>query len=151
MQKKSVPSHKNATSLLQNKGLRSTPVRKTVLQLLLDSTGSIATQTVEAKLGSSVHRVTLYRVLRDLEQHGVIHRFTDPSGTSHYGLCSKECSHGVHHDCHPHFLCVQCRKVICLEQTSLPAITTPAGYQLQQVTCFAEGLCPDCASLTKAT
>ena len=43
-------------------------------------------------------RITLYRVLNDFEEAGLVHKVIDPQGVAHFALCKDGCLHGHHHD-----------------------------------------------------
>ncbi len=93
-------------------------VRKTKsLELLLNEfkNESTAISTIELirRLDSKLNKTTVYRVLENLEDDGILHSFLDGNGVKWYAMC-KGCHHSKHEDEHPHFHCLDCGKIECL-------------------------------------
>ncbi|MBU2997528.1 transcriptional repressor [Cellulophaga baltica] len=93
-------------------------IRKTQsVALLLDefntNSGAISVTTLNKRLNSNLNKSTIYRVLDKLEDDGVLHSFLGDNGIKWYAKC-EGCSHDNHKDIHPHFQCVVCGKVDCL-------------------------------------
>jgi len=59
-------------------------------------------------------RVTAYRTLRAFLDRGIVHRIEGDNGTWHYEMC--KCP-DIEHVLHPHFVCSECKKIMCLEST----------------------------------
>lgn len=94
-------------------------IRKTQsLELLLDefqnASGAISAKELVKRLGSKMNKTTIYRVLEKLEDDGVLHSFLGKDGIKWYAKC-KGCSKTEHIDVHPHFQCLDCGKVDCLD------------------------------------
>ncbi|WP_299549668.1 transcriptional repressor [Seonamhaeicola sp.] len=94
-------------------------IRKTQsLELLLgefqEDSGAISAKELVKRLSSQMNKTTIYRVLDKLEDDGVLHSFLGKKGIKWYAKCSG-CSKSGHIDVHPHFQCLDCGKVDCLD------------------------------------
>lgn len=134
--------HASAEHLLQQHRLRQTPIRQAALGLFLDTSHALTHQMIEARLGGSFDRVTLYRTLKSFEEKGLIHRIADDSDAVHYALCY-DCGHEQHADNHIHFKCETCGHTFCLEEV-IPQIVVPNQYKITQVQMLVTGKCPSC-------
>jgi Fur family ferric uptake transcriptional regulator len=124
--------------------LRQTPVRRAVLQILLDSSFALSGHEIEQQIGSDVDRITLYRTLKTFEESGLIHRVIDTSDTVRYAACSIECSAHEHFDNHVHFKCTNCQHIYCLNQVAIPAVTLPAKFEAKTRDYLLAGVCREC-------
>ena len=133
-------------SLLASKSLRVTKPRLDILQLLLDNTTALSQHELEQRVGPTADRVTLYRTLKTFVQAGLLHQIPDEQFGLRYALCDTHAcgTEGPHHHDHLHFKCNQCGDTICLEDVRLPALPMPAGFQLEEITVLAKGICQKC-------
>lgn len=104
---------------IRSRGLRATPARVSTLILLRDSASPLTHAEVSEALGSlGFDKATLFRNLNDLSEVGLIRRTelgdhvwrfeaTDPDSEGSGG--------------HPHFVCVDCGTVTCLDRVQLTA------------------------------
>lgn len=129
--------------LLKSYQLRSTPVRKQVLDLFIQTNHALGKANIEAEL-DEIDRITLYRTLRTFEQKGIIHQAIDGSGKTKYALCSQECSEHEHHDHHAHFYCTRCEKTVCMNSITVPKIEIPDGFQIAAAQLILSGTCKNC-------
>lgn len=132
-----------ARQRLQTLGQRVTPARLATLAALLDSSSALSHHAVAAKLGESgehFDRVTLYRVLEWLVEQGLAHKVAGEDRSWRFGAMLDE-SHE-----HPHFRCLRCGKVLCLD-TLRPALILglPSSYTIQRAEITIQGTCPDCS------
>src|SRR4051812_9100106 len=104
-----------ASGQLKGKGLKVTAARVSVIEVLEKSGLAYAHAELEA-LYKKMDRVTLYRVLKDFEDAGLVHKIIDMQGVTRYALCRHSCPGEHHADEHVHFNCESCRKVFCLEK-----------------------------------
>ncbi|SFD03776.1 Fur family transcriptional regulator [Algibacter pectinivorans] len=122
-------------------------IRKTQsIELLLsefsNSTGAISAIELIKRLSAKVNKTTVYRVLDKLEDDGVVHSFLDKSGIKWYAKCNS-CTHAQHFDSHPHFQCLNCGKVDCLEiEVALPNIP---NRQVEVSQILIQGNCESCS------
>lgn len=130
--------------LLRENGLKVTPHRLRVLEEITQKEVAISQPDLEKIVGKEVDRVTLYRILSNFEEKGIVHKIFDLNGTATYAICSVECSEDHHHDQHVHFICSVCNSVYCLEEISLPKIRLPEKFTLHSIALNAVGLCDNC-------
>lgn len=138
----------SATELLQRYQLRSTPVRRAVIEHLRQHEGASSASDMSAAIESD--RVTLYRTLQTFEEIGLIHKVQDGTATEKYALCGDDCGPQGHSHTHPHFRCDSCDLTYCLEETRLPEPVLPKGYQLRDVMIVYQGTCQGCHSAALA-
>lgn len=132
--------------LLRRHRLRSTPVRRAVVDCLRDSTA--ARTLAELDAAADGDRVTLYRTLKSFEEVGLIHRVADASGQVHYALCGEACGPEAHAHEHAHFRCNSCSQTYCLPEARTPAPVLPKGYRVQEVHVTYQGTCQQCNAPT---
>jgi Fur family transcriptional regulator, ferric uptake regulator len=141
----------NATArLLKNHGLRRTPARATILQILTRAGRPLSHPEIlkRHKGAGSFDRVTVYRTLETLVQAGLLHRIQGTDGAWRYcrhrydspGKCAGN---------HIHFLCAQCGRMSCLPEQILPWVEAPAGAQIHSKQLVVHGLCAGCAAASK--
>jgi Fur family transcriptional regulator, ferric uptake regulator len=130
--------------LLKRNQLSVTDSRSKILELFLQQNGALAHADIEKKSGASFDRVTVYRTLQTFVEKGIIHTIPTADNSILYALCKDACSEGHHYDHHVHFVCQQCSNTICLEDSTVPDIKLPNGYQATQVEVVVNGICKDC-------
>ncbi|MGJ1431264.1 Fur family transcriptional regulator [Sphingobacterium spiritivorum] len=134
------------TSLLRSNKLKVTQPRLRVLEIVSAKNSAISQPDLEKILGAEIDRVTLYRILANFEEKGILHKIFDLNGTATYAICSTQCSAHDHHDQHVHFICTVCNSIFCLEEISLPKINLPKNFKLHSIAVNAVGLCDNCQS-----
>ena len=83
---------------------------------------------------------TIYRVLSQFEESGIVHKLNFENNQAIYELCGVE-----HHD---HLVCVKCNTIIefqddIIEQHQLQ-IAKKHGFELTDHSLYLYGLCKDC-------
>ncbi|MEL7423256.1 MAG: transcriptional repressor [Bacteroidota bacterium] len=136
---------KQSVSLLKKYGLRVTLVRDKVLELFLASAKTALSNADIEKHFERIDRITLYRTLRTFEKKGLIHQVFDNSGIPKYAAGSEKQLEQKHNDEHVHFHCVKCEKTVCLENTVLPNVKTPEGFQIEERHLVLSGTCDSCS------
>lgn len=128
---------------LRERGARVTPARLRVLALLRGAERGLSHHDVEKALddGTPVDRVTLYRVLDWLVEQGLAHKTADEQRVFRFSAAS---TGGEPHQAHAHFVCDDCGKVFCLEDTPRAAPRLPAGFASTQVEFEVHGHCAAC-------
>lgn len=132
------------SGVLSTHQLRVTSNRLKVLELMYQKEYAISQQELTEALPPSFDRVTLYRILNQFEENGIIHKVINPDGQQVYAVCSHECDHTHHADEHFHFYCESCEKTYCLEDVKIPSPELPLGYTLQSLNINGKGVCKDC-------
>ncbi|MGB0424289.1 MAG: Fur family transcriptional regulator, partial [Flavobacteriales bacterium] len=101
-------------ALLRERKLKATPTRLAVLELFLENDNAVAHSVMQEQL-EDFDRVTLYRILQALLEHGVIHKAFTRDNETYYALCSHTCSSQQHQHEHIHFKCTKCEEVSCVQ------------------------------------
>ena len=128
--------------LLDSAKLKRTESRKKILDVLLKAAGPQTADEIISAIGKSgPNRVTVYRTLESIVEAGIVHRaFID--GRSQYYELGNKCTE---HQCHPHFVCSDCGRTLCLPEVSVPMVSNaPAGFVINRQKVRLEGLCPKC-------
>jgi len=129
---------------LKKAGLKATVPRLKILSILEQNAAShmSAEDVYKALLesGEDVGLATVYRVLTQFEQAGILDRHHFAEGHSVFEL-----NQGEHHD---HLLCVKCGKVEEFVDEVIEArqeaIAEKAGFEITQHSLYIYGICPDC-------
>lgn len=132
--------------ILRASGLKKTSVRVGVLKHLSNSLNALSQPEFETLFNGLENRVTVYRVLRDLEEKGLIHRVYDLEGVARFALC-KPRQVQAHSDDHIHFNCVTCKNVFCMEDIHLSIPDLPKGFEFRAIHFTIEGVCKICNSI----
>jgi Fur family transcriptional regulator, ferric uptake regulator len=136
-------------SAVRAKGLRATPSRLAVLELLRSSDSPMSHGDVADRLATQEwDRATIYRNLTDLAEAGLVRR-TDVGDH----VWRFEAVTGDHEaSAHPHFVCTECGTVECLPEIELAVRTSrtasrakpPRAVKQRQVEVHVRGLCDAC-------
>jgi Fur family ferric uptake transcriptional regulator len=124
-----------ARTLLKKKDLRCTDPRLRTLDVILAGDRPLSHAEIEERLEPRLDRVTLYRVLGDLAEAGLLRRITTGAATRY----------GVSGHAHAHFTCDACGKTTCLETVPVPRPALPVRYVVEEVELNFSGLCPGCS------
>jgi len=130
---------------LRNHGLRVTAVRMGVLNALNHRGQAVSQPELEVDLGNTCDRVTLYRTLNTLCEHGLLHRIVDDKGTSRYAPCHDDCgATDRHFHTHLHFYCQSCNETRCLNETEIAIPALAEGFEIHHIQFSASGICGIC-------
>mgnify|MGYP000645009611 FL=1 len=131
---------------LKNTGLKATLPRLKILEIF--QTGGLRHMTAEDVFRillnehSDIGLATVYRVLTQFEQAGILERSHFESGKAVYEL-----NEGKHHD---HLICTSCGKVEEFYDAEIERrqqmIALDKGWVMQDHAMSLYGLCADCAS-----
>ena len=124
------------------KGLRATPSRLAVLELLRTSDSPMSHGDVADRLSSSSwDRATIYRNLTDLAEVGLVRRKDLGDHIWRFEAIDNERDHE-----HPHFVCTECGSVECLPDIELAVRRTraPRAIKQRKVEVHVRGLCDAC-------
>ena len=137
----------NFPQWLAQQGLRPTPVRLAVLEILGDTPRALRAQEILEIIRSSrrINKVTVYRILEDFSNRGMIRKLSLEGRVNHFELACE------HNPPHPHFQCHSCREVQCLEPIALKKMWTelqgPVGNRADHIDIKVEGLCHKCRDI----
>ena len=130
-------------NILKKAGLRVTPVRTQVLDLMINSKKAMSSNDIESKL-DDLDRITLYRTLKTFEDKGIIHEAIDGTNKTKYAMCVDDCDEHHHHDSHAHFHCESCGKTVCIEDVKIPQVQLPDHLKVRQTNIILQGECEQC-------
>jgi len=130
------------TLLLKSKGLKITPARTAVLNILTNQKKPVSVSTlVESLAKKSINFSTVYRTLETLEQVEIIRKVLVSQKQSFYELADI-------HD-HHHLICTKCEKVeeIELQKQDFKKVVLKKSRQFSQLstkTIELFGVCNSC-------
>lgn len=131
-------------NILLSKDIKPTPNRILVLRELLKTKHPLSLGDLEAELGYSVDKASIFRVLELFSEKELTHVIEDGSRALKYEVCHSEGHHSAS-DQHAHFYCEKCGTVSCLEDVKFPDIDLPADYRVKSINLMFKGLCPKCS------
>lgn len=136
----------SAASLLSSAGLRRTPVRFGVLDILAKSHQPLDVPEILAKLPGNTDAVTVYRTLNTFTRKKLVHRIRGENRSWRYAL--GDLRHRPQHQ-HPHFICEECGKVECFSDAEIPrsllkSLDISRLYTISYPEVVLHGLCPRC-------
>lgn len=129
-------------SLCRQHGLSRTVQRRTIFEALLDRedhpTADRVYDLVKHRI-PGVSLTTVYRVLDRLVEIGVISKLCHAGGTVRFDPKMHQ---------HHHLVCVQCERILDLEDEKLNALTLPdvrtQGFEIHEFHIHLRGICPEC-------
>jgi Fur family ferric uptake transcriptional regulator len=132
---------------LRRSGLRCTPVRVNVMDVLSRGGRPMSVPKILAKMKGSVDTVTVYRTLHTFVRKKLVHRVRGGEDRSWLYALSSSTQKPEH--LHPHFVCDRCGKVECLDNAKIPAafvasLGVNSGYDVQWPEVVLHGMCPKC-------
>lgn len=133
----------NAAQEIKDKGLKVTHARVKVFDTLQPEGLALSHMELEPLLGK-IDRITLYRILNDFEEVGLVHKVIDMDGVTRFAICRQNCTTHHHNDNHIHFNCTVCHKMYCLDNVSLPGIVLPEGFRATGQSTIIYGSCTMC-------
>jgi len=134
-----------SSQFLKKVGLKATLPRIKILDILesTDSSRHMSAEDVYKALlesGEDVGLATVYRVLTQFEQAGILTRHHFEGGQSVFEL-----DEGKHHD---HILCIKCGRVDEFVDPTIEerqkAIADKLGYTITDHSLYIYGVCKDC-------
>lgn len=94
--------------------IRKTQSLEILLKQFQKESKALSTVELIKRLDKKLNKSTIYRVLDKLEDDGILHSFPGINGVKWYAKCNN-CSTSMRTDIHPHFQCLSCGKVDCLD------------------------------------
>ena len=132
-----------AREKIRSAGLRATPARIATLKVLHGSGSPLTHAEVSDKLENlEIDKATIFRNLTDLVARNVIRRSALGDNVWRFEII-RESAH--EHDSHPHFICVDCGSVSCMEDVELKQKSKSTSPLFKHVTeIVLRGHCTDC-------
>jgi Fur family ferric uptake transcriptional regulator len=125
------------------KGLRATPSRLAVLELLRSTDTPMSHGDVADRLATQAwDRATIYRNLTDLAEVGLVRRTDIGDHVWRFEALTDEHEAAAH----PHFVCTECGIVECMPEIELAIrrAKAPRAVKQRQVEVSVRGLCDAC-------
>ncbi len=128
---------------IRDAGLRATPARISTLQLLRQASAPLTHAVVAEHLAATgVDKATAFRNLNDMVDAGLLRRTEVGDHLWRFEAIDVDAEHDSGH---PHFLCVDCGTVSCLDDVKLTAGSQRASELVGEVTeILLRGHCNDC-------
>ncbi len=128
---------------IRSAGLRATPARMLTLQMLREATNPLTHADVAVRLSENgIDKATAFRNLNDMTDAGLLRR--TELGDHVYRFEEIRPGEGDE-DAHPHFVCVVCGDVSCLDSVRLTAGSKRASEEVGEVTeILLRGRCKNC-------
>ncbi len=127
---------------LRTRGLRATPSRIAVLELLRTAGAPMSHGDVANRVASQPwDRATIYRNLTDLVGAGLARRTDVGDHVWRFEAVTND-----HDTAHPHFVCTECGTVECMPEIELAVrrAKAPRAVRNRQVEVHVRGLCDAC-------
>ena len=129
---------------LKSAGLKVTLPRLKILEVLESSPSHhLSAEDIYRVLIEQHEEVgvaTIYRVLSQFEESGIVHKLNFENNQAVYELCGAD-----HHD---HLVCVKCNKIIEFQDDIIEKhqiqIADKHGFELTDHSLYLYGLCKDC-------
>ena len=139
---KSDPS-KSIKIAIRETGLRATPARIATLKLLHSASSPLTHAEVSEELQDlGVDKATVFRNLNDMASAGLLRRTELGDRVWRFELVSENDDHNT---AHPHFVCVDCGSVSCMDEIKLTAGSMRLSQEFGEVTeILLRGHCKDC-------
>jgi Fur family ferric uptake transcriptional regulator len=101
--------HDNIADILHQKGLKATPLREKLIEVLKKQKGPLSAEEIRKKLkGLDFDQASLFRTLKKLSEAGVLSQVNLGEGFSRYEFTC------LTHDHHHHVRCRECKKISVL-------------------------------------
>jgi len=141
---KKVNSQEWAREKIRSAGLRATPARIATLKVLHGSESPLTHAEVSDELQNlEIDKATVFRNLTDLVAKNVIRRSALGDNVWRFEII-KESAHEP--DSHPHFICICCGSVSCMEDVELKRTSTSKSPLFERITeIVLRGHCNECA------
>lgn len=133
-----------AREKIQDAGLRVTSARIATLLVMRDSTAPLTHAEVTTRLEHhDFDKATVFRNLNDLVTAGLLRRSELGDHVWRFELIAED---EKGHASHPHFVCVDCGHVSCLQEIEFTKRSQTASRKVGNVTeVLLRGHCHDCA------
>lgn len=127
---------------LTDHGVRPSPVRSLVFEVLLNADAPMSSLDVETAL-ETVDRSSISRSVATFLRAGLLHSIADGTGVVKYEVCRSD-NEQSDSDEHVHFRCERCGRTICLTDVPVPEVTLPNGFTARQYNFVVTGVCDKC-------
>jgi len=135
-------NHDELRDALRTRGLRVTPSRLAVLELVRGGDAPLSHGDVAGRLAAQTwDRATIYRNLIDLAEVGLLRRTDVGDHVWRFEAVGPD-----HDAAHPHFVCTECGSVECLPDLEFTTRRkAPRALRQRQIEIHVRGLCDACS------
>jgi len=128
-------------NILKEKGLKITEQRILVFKQLSEIDQPILLNSLQDTLGKTINRITLYRILNDLEGGDLVRIFFGLDGQKYIEAKKDNIKTGLNLQ-HLHFQCQKCDSVFCFDDIEITGL--PSGFKIHSDKTVLAGLCESC-------
>ncbi len=121
---------------------RNTPTKQAVLDLFDSRETALNQEQIELQLQEKMDRATIYRILNNFCEDGVMHKVVGDDGINYFAMCKTSCQEKQHQHDHFHFRCTACNQLVCLNEEI--KINLPEGFSMKDCNCVITGVCHNC-------
>ncbi|MFH2137994.1 MAG: Fur family transcriptional regulator [Candidatus Omnitrophota bacterium] len=134
---------KNKINILKEQGIRITPQRVRIFELLAAEKRHLCVEELYEKIKESfpaVSLATVYSILELLKKKGIIREIRIKFDKSCYEART---------DLHHHFSCRKCKKIFDIDLTPCPALQSKEinGHIIEELQGYFYGICRDCKEI----
>lgn len=129
--------------LFARHGVKLTANRLLIARALLQAGRPLSMTELETQL-ETIDKSNVFRALTAFRDAQMVHVLEDAGDGVRYELCHSHHDEGHDDDVHVHFYCTRCHRTYCLEDTPVPPVQVPEGYEAENVSYLIKGICPSC-------
>lgn len=122
-------------------GVKPTANRLLIARALQEAGRPLSMTELETRL-ETIDKSNVFRALTAFREAHLVHALEDAGDGVRYELCHSHADEDD--DIHVHFYCVKCHRTYCLEDTPVPPVEVPEGYETGSVSYLVKGVCPEC-------
>lgn len=131
-----------ATFYLEEHEIKPTANRILILRELMKAERPLSLSDLEIRL-RTIDKSNVSRALSLFRAHHLLHVIDDGSDCVKYEICHHPGACDMK-DLHVHFHCEVCHTTYCLEDTLIPQVELPEGYQASSINYVVKGVCAHC-------
>lgn len=98
--------------ILKSNSLKATSQRVSALQEIIKIGKVFNAEELHIAMKDEADLATVYRILTILSDKNIIREINSSTGTKFYEMSC------VHNPVHPHFQCIKCKRIMCLDELS---------------------------------
>lgn len=127
--------------LFARHGVKPTANRLLIARALQEAGRPLSMTELETRL-ETIDKSNVFRTLTAFRESHLVHALEDAGDGVRYELCHSHSNEDD--DVHVHFYCTRCHRTYCLEDTPVPPVEVPEGYEAESVSYLVKGICPEC-------
>jgi Fur family ferric uptake transcriptional regulator len=139
--------HCDSVELLKRNRIRVTRRKTAILREIIECGRPLNAAELHDRVSATVglDLATVYRTLGAFVESRLVREITDDTGTQYYEIACR------HNPAHPHFKCVRCRRITCLESldsedTALIFSKVFPHGEITGIAITVSGVCRTCGS-----